>query len=66
MIKESFNDVSRVFQGCYKCFKGVSGVFQGCLESVSRVFRECLKSVSRVWECWMRLRLYSTQVEVEV
>ena len=67
LVLNSFNGVSRKFQGCLKfqgCIKEVSRIvqgsfngvyrrFQGCFEEVSRVFQGNFKSVSRKFqECF--------------
>ena len=42
VFQESFMDVSKKFQGC---FKEVSRVFQGSFKDVSRKFQGCFKEV---------------------
>ena len=53
MCQESFNGVSRVFQGNLKNFKydsklfQVQREFQRCIQGVSRVFQGCFKGQSK-------------------
>ena len=42
-------EVSRMFQGCFMIFNGVSRVFHGSFKGVSMRFQGCFKEVSRVF-----------------
>ena len=48
MLPGYYKVVSRVFQGCFRCSKGVSMVLCGCFKGVSRVVQWSFKGVLKV------------------